>query len=244
MKSIKLPQYLKVLVFLTLLNMIVFFVRNQIVGDKTFNGMWSNLWSGIVPFIIAVVLKIFNRRLNNFLFIAGSLLWLLFYPNSPYMISDLIHPYQEPLDSPTNGLIVYDTIIVFSLAMLSVFYGFVSLKIMFNLFRERFGNGPAHVIIFFSLCLSCLGFYMGRELKSQIQMGNGYLYSSEIFTEPGFIIKTVWNSLVPVRNNLPAYYMMALFGFVQYQLLVMMKDVGDFEGAEVVTKNDVAIKTK
>ncbi len=242
MKSMKLSQYLKVLLLLTLLNMVIFFVRNQVVGDKTFNGMWSNLWSGIVPFIIAAVLNVFNRQLNTFFFISGSLLWLLFYPNSPYMISDLIHPYQEAKDTATNNLIVYDTLVVFSLAMLSVFYGFISLKIMFNLFRKRFGTKTAHVIIFFSLALSCLGFYMGRILKSKIQMGNGYLYSSEIFTEPGYIFKTVWNALVPIQDNLPAYYMMILFGLVQYQLLIMMKDVGDFEGAEVVTKNEQASK--
>lgn len=243
MNTIKIPQYLKVLLLLTVFNMIIFFVRNRVVGDSTFNSMWSNLWSGIIPFIIAVAIKLFNKRLNTFFFVVISLLWLLFYPNSPYMISDLIHPYQEPKDTTSQSLIVYDTIIVFSIAMLSVFYGFVSLKIMFNLFRIRFGNKTAHVIIFFSLCLSCLGFYMGRELISELKMGNGYLYSSEIFLEPGYIIKTVWHALVPVQDHLPAYYMMALFGYVQYQLLVMMKDVGDFEGVEAVTKNESIIKT-
>jgi len=32
--------------------------------------------------------------------------------------------------------------------------------------------------------------------------------------------------------------MMALFGFVQYQLLIIMKDVGDFQEVEVVTKKN------
>jgi hypothetical protein len=32
--------------------------------------------------------------------------------------------------------------------------------------------------------------------------------------------------------------MMALFGFVQYQLLIIMKDVSDFEEAEIVTKKN------
>ncbi|RZL98534.1 MAG: DUF1361 domain-containing protein [Pedobacter sp.] len=198
--------------------------------------MKSNLWSGIVPFVIAVGIHYFHKKLNLFFFILLSLAWLLFYPNAPYMISDLIHPSQEPQDANNSTLIIYDTLVVFSLAMLSVFYGFVSLKIMFNLFRERFGKRTAHIIIFFSLVLSCLGFYMGRELVSEIKMGNGYLYSSEIFTEPGYIIKTVWNALFPIQDHLPAYYMMALFGFAQYQLLVMMKDVSDFEDAELVTK--------
>jgi hypothetical protein len=84
---------------------------------------------------------------------------------------------------------------------------------------------------------------MGRELISKIKMGNGYLYSWEIFIEPLDIIKTVWHALVPIQEHLPAYYMMALFGFIQYQLLIMMKDVSDFEEAEVVTKKNPVLPT-
>jgi len=238
MKKLKIPKYTKVLLSLTIANLAILFIRNIIVGDKFFNFLLSNLLSGIIPFIIAVAIHYLNKRLSTFFFIIASLLWLLFYPNSPYMISDLIHPYQEAKDVTDKSLIIYDTMIVFSIAMLSVFYGFVSLKIMFNLFRKRFGNKFAHTAIFISLCLSCLGFYIGRELISEIKMGNGYLYSWEIFLEPVYIIKTVWHALMPVKEHLPAYYMMALFGFIQYQLLIMMKDVSDFEAAEIVTKKN------
>jgi len=238
MKKLKIPKYTKVLLSLTIANLAILFIRNIIVGDKFFNFLLSNLLSGIIPFIIAIAIHYFNKRLSTFFFIIASLLWLLFYPNSPYMISDLIHPYQEAKDVTDKSLIIYDTMIVFSIAMLSVFYGFVSLKIMFNLFRKRFGNKFAHTAVFLSLCLSCLGFYIGRELISEIKMGNGYLYSWEIFLEPVYIIKTVWHALVPIKEHLPAYYMMALFGFIQYQLLIMMKDVSDFEEAEIVTKKN------
>ncbi len=237
MKKLVTPNYIKVLLVFTVANLIILAIRNHVVGDATFNFLKSNLWSGIIPFLIAIVIRMLYSRLNNFLFIMLSLGWVLFYPNAPYMISDLIHPHQEPKDTTFETLIVYDTLIVFSIAMLSVFYGFVSLKIMFNLFRTRFGNNTAHIIIFVSLCLSCLGFYMGRELVSKIKIGNGFLYSSEIFKEPIYIIRTVWHALVPIQQHLPVYYMMALFGFVQYQLLVMIKDVGDFESAELFTKD-------
>ena len=235
MAAQKIPGYIKVLLLFTIANLLILIIRNHVVGDTAFNFLRSNLWSGVVPFIIAVAMQFFSPRLNTFFFLACSLLWLFFYPNAPYMISDLIHSYQDPND-PTENLIIYDTLMIFSLAMLSVFYGFVSLKIMFNLFRARFGNVFAHTAIFISLLLSCLGFYMGR-LPSKIHMGNGKLYSSEIFTEPLYILKTVWHALMPIQDHLPAYYAMGLFGFAQYQLLVMMKDVSDFEGAQLVTKS-------
>ena len=231
----KIPSYIKVLLLFTIANLLILVVRNSVVGDKPFDFLKSNLWSSIVPFLIAMALQLLSCRLNNFLFIIGSLLWLLFYPNAPYMISDLIHSYEEPND-PLNKLIIYDTLMIFSLAMLSVFYGFVSLKIMFNLFRNRFGNGFAHAAVFITLLLSCVALVMGR-LPSETDIGNGKLYSSEIFTEPLYIIKTVWSNLVPIKEHLPVYYQMFLFGFAQYQLLVMMKDISDLEGVQPVTKD-------
>ena len=57
---------------------------------------------------------------------------------------------------------------------------------------------------------------MGRELLSSLNLGNGYLYSWEIFLEPMHIIKVTWNALWPVHKNWPAYAMMGLFGAVQY----------------------------
>jgi uncharacterized membrane protein len=237
MTSIQIPRYIKILAIFTIANLLILGIRNHIVGDAFFNFLKSNLLSGVLPFVIAVGIQVFEKKLNGFFFVAFSLLWVLFYPNAPYMVSDLIHPYQETKDTVLSELIVYDTLIIFSIAMLSVFYGFISIKIMFNLFKSRYGNKTAHAAIFFSLALSCLGFYMGRELVSEIKMGNGYLYSSEMFMEPLYIIKTVWNAIWPIQDHLPAYYMMALFGFIQYQLLVMMKDVSDIEESNLVTND-------
>jgi len=233
----QIPRHIKILVLFTIANLLILGIRNYIVGDSFFNFLKSNLLSGVIPFAIAVGISVFNKKLNGFFFIAFSLLWVLFYPNAPYMISDLIHPHEESKDALLSELIVFDTLIIFSIAMLSIFYGFISIKIMFNLFKERYGKKTAHTAIFLSLALSCLGFYMGRELVSEIKMGNGYLYSSEMFMEPVYILKTVWNAIWPIQDHLPAYYMMALFGFIQYQMLIMMKDVSDIEESELVTND-------
>ncbi|MBK7525645.1 MAG: DUF1361 domain-containing protein [Saprospiraceae bacterium] len=237
LSDFNIPRYIRILLYFTLANLAILALRNYIVGDHMFNFLKSNLLSGIAPFILALCLTYFSGKLNNFWFILGSMLWLLFYPNSPYMISDLIHLHEEVKDSVIPQLIVFDTFIVFSIAMLSLFYGFVSLKLMFNLFRQRFGDRWAHGAIFFSLILSCLGFYMGRAILSEVKLGNGYLYSWEVFLEPAFIINIVLKNLFPISDHIHVYAMMALFGFVQYQMLVMMKDVSDIEEAKAITKD-------
>lgn len=234
---ISVPRYVKVLILFTIADLAILALRNHIVGTDFFNFLKSNMFSGILPLVIALIIKWLDKRLNSFLFVVGCLIWLLFYPNSPYMISDLIHPYQESMDQVHPTLIVYDTFIVFSIAMLSVFYGFVSLKIIFTLFKKRYGSKKAHAFIIFSLIMSCLGFYIGRELQSGTDFGNGYLYSWQFFTEPLFVLETVWDHLFPIHENKPAWFMMVLFGFVQYKLLVIMKDVGDIEDVRIITKD-------
>jgi len=232
----KFPNYVRIAIFLTLANIAILGIRNLITGDGHLNFLLSNLFIGSFPaLLVAFLADRYYEKLNNFSFLAASALWVLFYPNAPYMISDLIHNVTLP-DLIFEELRIFDTIIIFSIAMLSVFYGFLSLKIMFVLFKRKYGAAFAHSAIFITVALSCLGFYMGRELISAIKLGNGYLYSWEIFLEPVQIIKIVWKALWPIGEHWRAYAMMALFGMVQYMLLVMFKDINDIEGAELVTK--------
>ena len=233
----RLPSYIKVTIWLTVINLAILGTRNLIVGDAFFNFLKSNLFIGSMPVIvIAMLLNHFYERLNNIVFWIGTALWVLFYPNAPYMISDLIHNTADPIDKIDTELIKFDTMIIFSIAMLSVFYGLLSLKIMFNLFRKKIGDKFAHTAIAITILLSCVGFYMGRELISAIKLGNGYLYSWEIFLEPIKILKIVWHALIPIGEHWSAYAMMALFGVIQYMLLIMFKDVGDVENVKLVTK--------
>jgi len=233
----KIPNYIIVVISFTLINLTILTVRNLIVGDSDLNFLISNLFIGSFPvLLIAFLIDRYHEKLNNLIFWAATALWILFYPNAPYMISDLIHNTIDPINLVNIERLIFDTLIIFSIAMLSVFYGFLSLKIMFISLKKRCGNKLAHTVIFITLMLSSLGFYMGRELLSAIKLGNGYLYSWEIFLEPVQIIKIVWNALWPIGEHLSAYAMVALFGIVQYMLLIMFKDVNDIEGAGLVTK--------
>jgi len=232
----KTPNYIRIVIFLTLTNIAILGIRNLIVGNSDFNFLLSNLFIGSFPaLLVAFLVDRYYEKLNNLYFLAASALWVLFYPNAPYMISDLIHNVTIP-DLIFKELRIFDTLIIFSIAMLSVFFGFLSLKIMFVMFKRKYGGRFAHSAIFITIALSCLGFYMGRELISAIKLGNGYLYSWEIFLEPVKIITITWNALWPIAEHWDAYAMMALFGIVQYMLLVMFKDINDIEGVGLVTK--------
>lgn len=234
----RIPQYIRVSFLLTLANLALLAVRNIMVGDAVFDFLKSNLFIGSLPvLVITIFLKEYRGNIRPFFFWLITLLWVLFYPNAPYMISDLIHVTADPLNTTYTQLVVFDTLIIFSIAMLSVYYGFLSLKIMFYIFESRYSTRFAKIAIAITIILSCLGFYMGREMLSAMKLGNGYLYSWEIFLEPRQIITAVWDLLFPISTHKEAYMMMLLFGIVQCLLLIIIKDVGNVASSEFINKN-------
>src|SRR5436190_14440590 len=178
--TISIPAYLRVAIILTIVNLAILAIRNIYVGEQFFNFLQSNLFIGSFPtIIIAWLIDMNYKKMGKLIFWLAVILWVLFYPNAPYMISDLIHNSQSPTAQKDPDVIKYDTLIIFSFAMLSVFIGFLSLKVVFRIMIEKYGRKFARAFIAFTLLLSCLGFYMGRELISAIKLGNGYLYSWE-----------------------------------------------------------------
>ena len=220
MKTI--PHYLKVVFWMTVAVLLIFFIRNMIFDTRIQDTIMLNIFHGAVPLVIALLLQRFYHKTPGILFWLISLVWVLYYPNSPYMISDLKHIAADP-----KAIQNYDTLIIFAFAMLSLFYGLLSLKIMYKLFERKRGEGFAKIAITITLLLSCLGFYMGRVLL---------LFSADFFKHPLKVLEEVWHSLWPIGDNLSTYALMILFGGVQLMLIIMMKDVNDIESGKMITK--------
>ncbi len=208
----------KIIVLITGANLLVLAIRDIILENKIYDFLLWNLFLGFLPLLLAYILWRYSAKWNKYVLIFGSLVWLFFYPNSPYMISDLMHV------DPNDPAVLYDTLILFSFAMLSLFYGFLSLKFMYALFKKLSGKKLANMTIIAALVLSSVGFYLGRVLR---------LNSWDIFTEPFKVMHDVFEHLWPISKNPSAYIIMLLFGGIQFMLLIMMKDVNDIEGESV-----------
>lgn len=215
MNKLSIPYYVKVVFWMSLSVLVVFFIRNKVIATPIHDTLLLNLFHGFLPLVFAFVLSHFYDKIPNFIFWLVSLVWVLYYPNSPYMISDFKHLAQDPAAYQN-----YDTLIIFAFAMLSLFYGLLSLKIMYALFTKKRNKRFANIAIISTLLLSCLGYYMGRVL---------FLFSADFFKNPLKVLKEVWEHLWPISQNLSTYSLMLLFGGVQLMLIIMMKDVNDIE---------------
>jgi uncharacterized membrane protein len=89
-----------------------------------------------------------------------AMLWLLFFPNSAYIITDLFHFYERPPIAPW-----YDLILLFSTAINGLIAGFISLTEVENWLKKQVDTKYIQPILGFILLLSSFGIYLGRYLR-------------------------------------------------------------------------------
>jgi uncharacterized membrane protein len=194
------------------INMLLLLIRNAIEANKAYNFLIFNLFLAFLPFLIAYGCWMVFQRLSKFSFVLFSLIWLLFYPNAPYMMSDLIHVQAK------SATVIYDTLIIFSFASLALFLGFYSLNITYKLWIIKFNVQIARVWLVSSIFLSSLGIYLGRILR---------LNSWDFFTRPIEVLEETWFHLWPINHNAITYYIVALFTIIQFLILLLGLKLGD-----------------
>ncbi len=114
-----------------------------------------NLFLAAVPYFLSQVLESGYLQKFSLVFI-GS--WLLFLPNSFYVITDLIH-------LKNSSLPVYDGFMIFSFALLCTGLGFQSMKKMSNYAKMIFPKGNPETFKIPVLFLCSFGIFLGRFLR-------------------------------------------------------------------------------
>jgi len=87
--------------------------------------------------------------------------WLAFFPNAPYLVTDLIHANDFSL-SPAGAIAVVALIAAVPAGLV---LGFSSLLLVERSMRERFGPRVALGISVTSLAAACVRIYLGRVLR-------------------------------------------------------------------------------
>jgi uncharacterized membrane protein len=86
--------------------------------------------------------------------------WLLFFPNAPYIFTDIIH-------LRTQGFVHFwvDLVLVLLCALTGLVLGFVSLFLMQSVIRRMLGTAASWIFIAIVAGLSGFGIYLGRFLR-------------------------------------------------------------------------------
>src|SRR5690349_1662404 len=135
-------------------------VAFRVAYTHTTDGMnlvW-NLFLAWVPLCLALLLyDRYAHRARLGLLASLGLLWLLFFPNAPYIVTDLKY-----LAGSTGKVFWYDGLLIGTAAMTGLLLGFVSLYLLHAIVRRAIGPRYAWMFAFGVLALSSLGVYLGR----------------------------------------------------------------------------------
>jgi uncharacterized membrane protein len=158
--------------------------------------LW-NMALAWVPFVAALALDDV-RSTPLSLQLPLLALWLVFFPNAPYLVTDLIH--IDPANTTTIG-ILGDAALV-SVAPVGLALGFSSLMLVERAVRERSGGRTALATAVLSLVAASLGIYLGRVVR---------LNSWDLLTRPR-VVGRVLHQLVldPLAHPLAVFATIAL----------------------------------
>jgi uncharacterized membrane protein len=160
-----------------------------------------NLFLAWIPLGMAYIsyLMSFGRRTLSVLVAITAFLWLIFFPNAPYILTDLVHLGQPSEVVP----LWFDVILVVWFAWTGLLLGILSLYFMQEIVHREFGRAVGWVFVVVGSFLSGLGIYMGRVLRWN---------SWDIISSPSDIFYGIWQGMQ--NPSLGAIAMTALFGAI------------------------------
>jgi uncharacterized membrane protein len=154
-------------------------VRIHETGSYRYTFLLWNLFLAWVP-LIAASWAFASARRGVGAFVVGLLVvWLLFFPNAPYVLTDFKH-----LNENANGAspLWYDALMVSSFAWTALMLGFASLYLVHAIVARRANAAVGWVGVVCVLGLGSFGVYIGRFVGFN---------SWDVFLRPGHVLSVI-----------------------------------------------------
>ncbi len=174
------------------LSVALFTLRWSVADDPTFFFLNWNLFLAWIPLLAAVAAWGLQNGANRPRLRVTPLLalWLLFFPNAPYILTDLIH-----LAPRAGAPLWFDLLLLLSFAWNGLILGFVSLWIVQGLLQRWFGPVAGWMGAAAALLLGAFGVYLGRFLRWN---------SWDVLTQPLDILRQIVYAAANPRAHVQA----------------------------------------
>lgn len=123
-----------------------------------------NLALAWVPFVFAGLawrMARGRRTILSAFVVAAALVWLLFFPNAPYILTDFLH--LGSMGDMVPGW--YDVLMLFWFAWTGLMLGVVSLYLMQDVVMRAAGGAVGWLFVVVAAALGSFGIYLGRFLR-------------------------------------------------------------------------------
>jgi len=161
-------------------------IRILYTGNEAYVFYVWNIFLGIIPFLCSRKLITQNRMdLRSILLMGG---WLLFFPNAPYLVTDLFH-FTARSGSPAW----FDMILVTSASWNGLALGIISLLQVEYFLKAHFQEKWVRLISHLFILLCGYGIYLGRFLRFN---------SWDIVTNPLSLFSSIYHSILhPLQHT-------------------------------------------
>ena len=141
-----------------------------------------NLFLAWIPLVAAVLVYDGQRRgLRTGRILPLGALWLLFLPNAPYLLTDIMH-----LGTRNDAPLWFDIVVFTAYAWVGTLLGFLSIYLMQTVVRRAAGVAWSWALVLGSLAASSFGIYLGRSLRWN---------SWDFVAQPRSLLGDVWERL-------------------------------------------------
>jgi uncharacterized membrane protein len=123
-------------------------------GSVTYMFLSWNLFLAWIPMMVSFRLNATAHKGASWLLFA---VWLLFFPNCPYILTDLFHLETKPLIP-----LWFDLILILSFAWNGLMLGFVSLFEIHSFLDRNFTKAKSWLLVLCAIALGSFGIYLGR----------------------------------------------------------------------------------
>lgn len=191
---------------------ILIVIRIVYTENWLFISLVWNLFLAFVPFAVSGLLL---KSTKNYKWAQYALLalWLIFFPNAPYIITDFVHlDYRAPVP------FWYDLVIIFWAAWNGLILGFISLLNIEKFLLTKFSRRIADLCVYTFLVLCAFGVYAGRYLRWN---------SWDVVASPGDIARDVKHIALNPQDNLRTWgvtLLFSLFMIVCYFTIKQLKN--------------------
>jgi uncharacterized membrane protein len=147
----------------SLLSVVLFRIRTILSGSEDYTFLVWNLFLAWIPLGMAYAASSLSKK-RKYLFITmplAAIPWLLFFPNSPYILTDLFHLSHLRPEIP----VWFDVLLINWFAWTGILLGVFSLFLMQDIVRRAFGRLAGWLFVLVVGVFSGLGIYIGRFLR-------------------------------------------------------------------------------
>lgn len=147
----------------SLFSVLLVIARMAYSNSERYIGLIWNLFLAWIPFVLAYLAYALSWRrvLLYFVIPIFAFLWLLFFPNAPYILTDLQHLGRVSTDTP----LWYDVIMLIWFSWTGMLLGLISVYLMQEIVQRSFGRFVGWIFVLVVAGLGSAGIYIGRFLR-------------------------------------------------------------------------------